>query len=624
MISVRDLVKRVEQDSGGTGGMFPSGGIPKVSHSRPAHSGPAPRVSPDASSTGSFSATGTFGSAHREPATEVIPAVKAPLAPDPEPAAPTDPKSPPTRVAPARGRAIRDMDPRLRLLLRGAAATCVGVIVAASALGWNSLRGADNGFTKVAALNPNSTDIADAAAQRGAENYLVVGIDSSSGGSNTAAPESMDTAMPGGADTVMLVTVPADRSRVVTVAFPHDLEVSRPDCANWDPSRDAYTPEISKGQDNQRLDNTYASFGPKCLVNVVQKLTGVQINHFVGIDFAGIPDMVNAVGGVRVCAATPLSDNGVPILASAGAQTIGGKTALNYASAHHVDSETGADSRFRRQEMFVSGLLDAAFSNRMLFWPDKLANFLRAFSDHAIVDNISTGGLLALDRSLEGVSLDAMTFVSAPTAPSADGGIVPLMSGVTALFGAIIGNSALPAATAPPPPAAVAAPRPTTTAAAPPSDQVAVDPSTMTIEIYNGTGRAGVASTVQTKLERYGFNIAGVNTNPDGASDTTIIRYAPNPAAEAEAATLATALPDAQLRPSAGGGGTLEVVLGTDFTGTVKSPTATGNTITQTFTMAPDTTATTPPVAAPVVPPGPPGTLPPGLDQFTATDNRCR
>jgi hypothetical protein len=69
------------------------------------------------------------------------------------------------------------------------------------------------------------------------------------------------------------------------------------------------------------------------------------------------------------------------------------------------------------------------------------------------------------------------------------------------------------------------------------------------------------------------------------------------------------------------------VVLGSDFSGSVKSPTSSGTTITQTFTMAPDATASTNTTIVPVpplAPPGPPGALPPGLDQFTAADNACR
>ena len=46
----------------------------------------------------------------------------------------------------------------------------------------------------------------------------------------------------------------------------------------------------------------------KCVTKTVQKISGLNINHFIGIDFQGFKGMVDAVQGVEVCVEHPLKD----------------------------------------------------------------------------------------------------------------------------------------------------------------------------------------------------------------------------------------------------------------------------------------------------------------------------
>ena len=83
--------------------------------------------------------------------------------------------------------------------------------------------------------------------------------------------------------------------------------------------------------DGDKLNATYALGGPKCLVKVIQKMSGLKIGHFVGMDFAGFESMVNEIGGVKVCTTQPLEDGVLgTVLPQAGTQMLDGKTALNY------------------------------------------------------------------------------------------------------------------------------------------------------------------------------------------------------------------------------------------------------------------------------------------------------
>src|SRR5699024_6281411 len=110
-------------------------------------------------------------------------------------------------------------------------------------------------------------------------------------------------------DTIMLVNIPASRDRVVGVSFPRDLNIDRPSCERWDNSSGTYTDETVPAENDVKLNTAYALGGPRCLVQVVQKLSGLKVNHFLGMDFAGFESMVDTVGGVEVCATRPLVDD---------------------------------------------------------------------------------------------------------------------------------------------------------------------------------------------------------------------------------------------------------------------------------------------------------------------------
>ena len=142
-----------------------------------------------------------------------------------------------------------------------------------------------------------------------------------------------DTEDAGGArsDTVMLVNIPANRKRVVAVSFPRDLAITPIQCEAWNPDTGirsrctTRTPEVwvTNVYTETKLNSTFSFGGPKCLVKEIQKLSGLSINRFIAVDFAGFAKMVDALGGVDVCSATPLKDYELgTVLAHSGRQLI--------------------------------------------------------------------------------------------------------------------------------------------------------------------------------------------------------------------------------------------------------------------------------------------------------------
>jgi LCP family protein required for cell wall assembly len=481
--------------------------------------------------------------------------------------------APSTRLVESKARKRR----RLRLMGRTATAFVAVVVLAMTGVVWGYMRATDNGFSQVAALDLDSTDVVDPGGQYGDETYLIVGTDTRAGANGAVGAGTEADAEGARSDTVILVNIPADRSRVVAVSFPRDLDVALPSCQAWDNNTAQYTDEVHPGGYSDKLNSAYALGGPKCLVKVIQKMSGLKIGHFIGMDFSGFEAMVNEIGGVEVCTTTPLVDGELgTVIANPGRQTIDGVTALNYVRARKVDAEGNGDyGRIKRQQVFLSSLLRGALSNKVLFDPGKLNGFISAFTKETFVQNVDTKSLVTLGRSLQKVDAGAVTFLTVPTAGTNEyGNEIPRLDDIDAIFGAIIDDEPLPGEVRTPDPVATEAAQAASTAAPPPpADVLAVDPSMVTVQVSNASGVTGVAAQAAESLGASGFSIYGVG-NYSGTSAATLVRFGPGQ--EAEAATVAAAIPGAQLLESDDLDGIVDVVLGTDFEGIVATPPSAG------------------------------------------------
>uniref|UniRef100_UPI0035E3C912 LCP family protein n=1 Tax=Nocardia vermiculata TaxID=257274 RepID=UPI0035E3C912 len=513
----------------------------------------------------------------------------------------SDDEPPLSRLAASKLRRRR----RTRTAARATGSICAVLALLMTGVGWNYLRATDNGFTQVAALDENSADIVDPGGQLGDENFLIVGTDTRAGVDAQLGAGTTEDAEGARSDTVMLVHIPADRSRVVAVSYPRDLDVSRPECEGWDNEKAKYTDTTFEPAMGDKLNATYALGGPKCLTKVIQKMSGLKIGHFIGIDFSGFQSMVDTIGGVEVCTNRPLIDDELgTILAQPGRQKLNGPVALDYVRARHVQGEERSDyDRIHRQQLFLSSLLRGALSSKVLFDLGKLNGFINAFSSHAFMDHVSTKDLLMLGRSMQKMDAGAITFLTVPTAGTTSyGNEIPRESDIKAIFQAIIDDQPLPGEKkAPAAPSSEAPPPP-----APPKLQ-AVDPSTVSVQVSNASGVSGMAGTAATAFAGQGFQIYSVGNYDGGDVDTTTVRYSSGH--EAAAATVASSLPGATMEESPDLGSIVEVALGSDFSGTVNAPTEFGSPVT-----APDPSAQS---AEPVA-------LPSDLEHVNAADELCK
>jgi len=563
---------------------------------------PEPRVPPPAPPAPPAPPTEVIeavGADPEDPVTEVIPVVAGYTSEVPDLAAlRRRDRVQPSRVG--RGRSSEQSKPRRgRRRKTVVAGRVAAALIAVSALAltggaWQWQSSKNNLLNKVSALDLGSRDILDPNAQFGDENFLIVGVDSRFGENSDMGAGDTEDAGGSRSDTVMLVNIPANRKRVVAVSFPRDLAITPMQCKAWNPETGQYGPLYDEetgtyGPDEvyteTKLNSAYSVGGPKCLVKVIQKLSGLSVNRFMAVDFAGFSKMVDAIGGVEVCSTTPLEDYELgTVLPNAGRQIVDGHTALQYVRARQVTTETNGDyGRIKRQQLFLSSLLRSLISKEVFFSLSKLNNVVNMFIEDSYVDNIKTNDLVDLGQSIQGVNAGRITFVTVPTVGYADeyGNETPRTDDMRTLFDAIINDDPLPEEKNPdntpvpgtPESTTSATPdaNPSTSSAAPaPPDKanaelvnaVTTNPQDITVRVSNSTGEDGLAATAATELQSHGFNVTNPDDYPGPLNSTTVFF---SPGNEQAAATVASAFINPTIERVNGLGDVVRVVLGSDF-----------------------------------------------------------
>jgi LCP family protein required for cell wall assembly len=123
--------------------------------------------------------------------------------------------------------------------------------------------------------------------------------------------------------------------------------------------RDSYVPIPGFGYN--KINAALGFGGPSLLIQTVENVTGLRIDHFVEIGFAGLVTVVDEVGGVRICLPTALHDYDSGANLKAGCQTLDGAQALAFVRDRHSFADEDLQ-RIQDQRAFLKALLDKATS----------------------------------------------------------------------------------------------------------------------------------------------------------------------------------------------------------------------------------------------------------------------
>ncbi len=194
-------------------------------------------------------------------------------------------------------------------------------------------------------------DYASRPAAGAGTNWLITGSDSRAG-LTRAQKRQLHTGAAAGhrSDTILIMHIPSNGGRPVLISLPRDSYVNIP------------------GFGPNKINAAYSFGGPKLLAKTVQDNTGLRIDHYIGIGFGGLVNVVDAVGGVRMCLPTPIHDQASGLNLKAGCQTLDGAEALGYVRTRHQFANQDLQ-REQNQRLFLRALLRKTTSPTTLLNP---------------------------------------------------------------------------------------------------------------------------------------------------------------------------------------------------------------------------------------------------------------
>lgn len=243
-----------------------------------------------------------------------------------------------------------------------------------------------------------------------AVNYLLVGSDTRIGLTKAELKAlrvgSVASAAGKRSDTILLVHISKARDKAVIVSLPRDTLVTIPQ--HTDSNGKIVAPFKSK------LNAAYNYGDAPLLIQVVETMTNLRIDHYVEINFAGFAHMVDALGGIQVCTKTNINDPKSHLVLSAGVHTLDGIQALKYVRTRDFDG-MGDLGRMQRQQQFMSSVLRKATSTGVLLNPVKMINFLNAALATVKTDSaLNSSDLITLAKQMRNLSASKVRTLTVP------------------------------------------------------------------------------------------------------------------------------------------------------------------------------------------------------------------
>jgi len=240
-------------------------------------------------------------------------------------------------------------------------------------------------------------------AEAAGTNWLIVGSDSREGLTAEQKAE-LTTGDAGGkrTDTILVAHIPDNDTPPTLLSLPRDSEVEIP------------------GHGTNKINAAFSLGGAPLLVKTVEGKTGLRIEHYAEISFAGFADIVNAVGGVEMDIPEEMHDTKTGVTIPAGHQTLNGTQALGFVRMRYSSSTPRSDlDRVVNQRKFIGALAGEIATPGTLLNPFTLFPVIGGITDALTVDDGDhLWNLASLGMAMSGIS-DGSTV--ATTVPVTDG-----------------------------------------------------------------------------------------------------------------------------------------------------------------------------------------------------------
>lgn len=182
-------------------------------------------------------------------------------------------------------------------------------------------------------------------------NILILGVDARPGEKQARS------------DTMMLASIDPKLNKVAIISIPRDTRVSL------------------KGSNDDKICTANYIGGPKYATQVVEKLLGVKIDHYIQVDFNGFEGVIDTLGGVNIDVERRMYKPSEGINLHAGQQTLKGKDALAY--VRFRDYTNGDIQRVEQQQKFIKALAEETLKPKTIV---KLPSLIKQIGDYVNTD----------------------------------------------------------------------------------------------------------------------------------------------------------------------------------------------------------------------------------------------
>lgn len=223
-------------------------------------------------------------------------------------------------------------------------------------------------------------------------------------------------------DVLMLVHVSAEPRHISVISFPRDMLVDIPECRKADGT-------VSPAAYGEMINSAFDRGGVNCSAKTVTALTGLTIGYAASINWGGVIEITDAIGGVEICVASDMQDADSGIDLTAGKHTLQGAQALAFLRARYSTVDGSDLARIGNQQQYLSSLVRKVTDEKTLTDPAKLLRLahagISAIEPSTTLENPLT--LVQMGLAIKSVPTKEYAFIRYPVypAPSDPNRLVP-------------------------------------------------------------------------------------------------------------------------------------------------------------------------------------------------------
>ncbi|MFF5568541.1 LCP family protein [Streptomyces sp. NPDC012623] len=249
-------------------------------------------------------------------------------------------------------------------------------------------------------------------------NYLIVGTDSRDGMSDEEKKK-LHTGSAEGSRTDSMMILHTGSNGPTLISLPRDTDVQIPSFKGSESGK-VFPAQAA----HKKLNAAFAEDGAPLLVRTVEAKTGLRIDHYVEIGFAGFANVVDAIGGVDLEIPKAFKDKKSGADFQAGEQTLNGEQALAFVRTRYAFAGSDLD-RTKNQQKFLSALASQTATPSTIINPFRFYPAAGAGLDTLVVDkDMSLWSLGSMFFAMKGVTSGDGTSMNMPIAGQSGGNLL--------------------------------------------------------------------------------------------------------------------------------------------------------------------------------------------------------